>query len=721
MAQLKVPEQPAVQTIAYNNLLGVDYQTDATEIDRRRSPDMVNMISDLGGNPVKRHGYHRIGNVFAAVVSVNSNLYGIRQNPQGTDPETYDIEVVPITINSSGDFVEGATVYLATQKSNTRITNFEKINRVFVLNGYIYILTKNSWIEYDPEKREHNEIGLRFSAEGGRGTWSGSSNYIALNRPIMKLIPTVYTMYKPNGRELINLPSGTDITGATQGVNILTPWRSVEYCVTTDTANEVEFTIPNCKNVFYTIWISILDPRTFEWNAPSKQGIKVSNSVSAFRLACKSLDGQGRKYTLVTEPRIKFDTAPYTAQTVGDETHLVFASDTSVRVPAGVPNVRITYAPFDTEDLDESETTTYRGYYREDRTALFASEAVELYDGRLFAGYNNHTYYSRASAPLNVDDNFYFDIDTNVMGYAKASSSIAIIGEDTGKDTIYLASGSYSEKDAMTMYQVRASNSGVGSIAHKVKGIFNDEPILLSHRGLFGITTNYWSEKYAISRSGKINRRLCDENNLENAVGVAWNGYYFVAVNKHMYVLDGRHKDSSKNGDNSYECYYFEGLPDIKDMFVIDNRMYFTDNYYTYSWSDKLRGIARYLDDAVYDKSLEMFVGKPVKAKWTSCIDGDGAPHYYKVLNKKGTMVTLAYNEATSCRVTIIKDGYTEYYIGRFDGGTFSLGNAALDGFTKKKIKKYKRLQFVVENVEPEPFSILSVIKSFTIGNYAKR
>ncbi len=30
-----------------------------------------------------------------------------------------------------------------------------------------------------------------------------------------------------------------------------------------------------------------------------------------------------------------------------------------------------------------------------------------------------------------------FDIDTNVMGYAKASSSIAIIGEDTGKDTIY--------------------------------------------------------------------------------------------------------------------------------------------------------------------------------------------------------------------------------------------------------------------------------------------
>ena len=74
MAQLKVPKQPNVRTIAYGDLLGVDYQSDATEIDRRRSPDMVNMISDLGGNPVKRHGYHRIGKAFAAVVSVNGNL-----------------------------------------------------------------------------------------------------------------------------------------------------------------------------------------------------------------------------------------------------------------------------------------------------------------------------------------------------------------------------------------------------------------------------------------------------------------------------------------------------------------------------------------------------------------------------------------------------------------------------------------------------------------------
>ena len=713
MAQQNVPAQAKPQTIQYANLLGVDYQNDATEIDRRRSPDMVNMISDLGGNPVKRHGYHRIGNAYSAMVTIGDDIYALKQTAYGSTDDSYDIEIISISINNVGDLEETARTFLASK--GTRITNFCRINHAFAQNGYIYILANNCWIEYDPEKRVHYEIGLRRSAEGEDGTWSyNNDNYIVLNKPISRFIPTVYTMYKPNGRELINLPSGTDITGATQGVNILTPWRSVEYCVTTDTAGEVEFTIPNCKYIHDTIHVSILDPTTFEWSPPDKQGIYFVRSGSQFSPTCMTPDGKSWAPTWVAEPRIKFVTAPYTAQTVGDETHLVFTSNTGVRVPAGVPNVRITYAPCNVDG-------NYKDYYREDRAALLASNAIELYDGRVFVGYKNRTYYSRASAPFNIDDNFYFDIDTNVMGYAKTSSSIAIIGEDTGKDTIYLASGSYSEKDAMMMYQVRASSSGVGSIAYKVKGIFNDEPILLSHRGLFGITTNYWSEKYAISRSGKINRRLCDENNLENAVGVAWNGYYFVAVNRHMYVLDGRHKDTSKNGDNSYECYYFEGLPDIKDMFVIDNRMYFTDSYYTYSWSDKLRGIAQYLDDAVYDKSLEMFVGKPVKAKWASCIDGDGAPHYYKVLNKKGTMVTLAYNESTSCRVTIIKDGYTEYYIGRFDGGTFSLGNAALDGFTKKKIKKYKRLQFVVENVDPEPFSILSVIKTFTIGNYAKR
>ena len=52
MARQNIPEQPSVQTTRYANLLGVDYQSDETEVARNRSPEMVNMISDLGGNPI---------------------------------------------------------------------------------------------------------------------------------------------------------------------------------------------------------------------------------------------------------------------------------------------------------------------------------------------------------------------------------------------------------------------------------------------------------------------------------------------------------------------------------------------------------------------------------------------------------------------------------------------------------------------------------------------
>ena len=41
MAQLKVPDAPKEYATRYNQLLGVDFQSDQTEVDRRRSPDHV--------------------------------------------------------------------------------------------------------------------------------------------------------------------------------------------------------------------------------------------------------------------------------------------------------------------------------------------------------------------------------------------------------------------------------------------------------------------------------------------------------------------------------------------------------------------------------------------------------------------------------------------------------------------------------------------------------
>ena len=78
MAQMKVPEAPREYATQYHNLLGVDYQADQTEVDRRRSPDMVNMVSDFGGNPTKRDGFRAVGDGYSSLLTIDGDMYGVR-------------------------------------------------------------------------------------------------------------------------------------------------------------------------------------------------------------------------------------------------------------------------------------------------------------------------------------------------------------------------------------------------------------------------------------------------------------------------------------------------------------------------------------------------------------------------------------------------------------------------------------------------------------------
>lgn len=699
MAQLKVPEQPNVRTIAYDNLLGVDYQSDATEVSRRHSPEMVNMISDLGGIPIKRSGYRRVGGAYEGFTVVGGDDWSVKiLNDQ--------LYVCKVSVSESGEIVESDTTRISTR------TNFGEIKNVFGYQGYLCILCENEWVEFDTETKVVRVLGV---SEGTLFSYADSTR-ITLNRPDAKFIPTVQTMYKPNGQELVALPDGTDITGATEGVNLLTPFRRVEYCVTTDTADETVFVVPNQAKMASNVFVEVLDPTTYDWVATASFDL-----TGATTLACRRPDNARNVTSTVVDARVTLNTAPYIKVMVDNEPHLRFRNAQSVEVPAGVPNVRITYAPFNMSVYASGQTTVYNGFYREARNGVLASDAMAFYDSRLFAGIGVRTYYSQVSVPLKMDDIFYFDVDNDVVSYAKASNSLAVIAEDTGKSTVYLASGSYDSTLAMPVYSIKASNAAVGSVTSNVSGALNDEPIFLSKLGLFGLSTNYLSEKYSIPRSGKINRRLCKEPNLETAVGTNFNGYFYLAINGHMYVLDSRHKDASRNGDNSYECYYFDNLPIVTSIFIVSNRMFFSDGTYTYTWNDDLEEQYRYLDNAVLDSQTQAWTGTPVKCKWCSTIDGDNAPQYYKTLQKKGTMVTLAPPMQTSCQITLIRDAHDIVYVGRFNGTTFALSDAVLDAFTKKKVKKYKRLQFVIENNEPEPFGIISIVKSFVLNNYAKR
>lgn len=623
------------------------------------------MISDLGGNPIKRDGYRVVGIRYDAILSVRGEKYGISSN------------ISSIVINR---LEMGNNHVLDETHIKTIDGKFGKVNTAFSYQKYIYILSQNAIVRYDTVT---NEVLI-----AGTGEKMMSKGKVGESEPINdKIIPSTVISLQPNGL------GGT----ALDSKNLASIYQTVTYLGDGETK---EYKIPNYDKVGSYVKAEVLDSEG-KWKV-----VNVGTS-SPQSIVGKTLDGKGTDNFRVVDNKVTFTTAP------------------SKPLVSGEPNVRITFAPFSTEQVDGVN----RGYYNKTLVEILGSRTIIYFNSRLFIAVESRTHYSDVDNPFSIPDLNYFDVDNNIMCYTRSSSYLAIITKDNGRNTIFLASEI--KDNNITQYSVKASNAGVGAVSQKCIGIVNDEPTFLSRDGLFGIMTNWQSEKYAVNRSARINRALCGEEHLENAVGCAWREYFYVAINSRMYVLDSRHKSTDRRSDRSYEGYFFENIPNIQSMFVIDNRMYFADESHTYTWNEDLSETARYLDNAkLVDGS---WTGEPVKAMWCSAFDDDGYPSKLKTLQKKGSFVTLVPHYKTGCELTLVKNGDERQYVGEFTADMMSFeridfsrfvfnGNTATaDFFMKKKIKKYKRLQIILENNKAEPFGITNVVKSYTIGDLAKR
>ena len=713
MAQQKLPNVPNPRTTVYDNLLGVDFRADQTEVERRRSPMMVNMISDLGGNPVKRDGYRRVANPYAGLVTASSKPYVVRKDISA-------VVVVPISVGGSRELIIEDASHAITIPNTY---DFGDIEAVFGYQQYVFILFGNGAAKVDVTKDTNDPDAYEIT---GVGDYMMSSGALGASPPVCdSIIPL----------SIIGLnPDATGTAGTVYyGKNLMSIYQQYSYA---GDGTSREFKIPLYSKMGAWAKVEVMDANA---NWVTKQ-LNVDYTLgTASNETAASLDGESTATFSIVDAKVTFVNAP--------------PAPTSTL--AGEDNVRITVAPFNMADrVDIGGTMVKKGYYNETFVKLLGSQAHFFFEQRLFLGVVEKTYYSEVNNPFLIPDNYWFDVDNEVVTYQRMSSSLAIITKDVGKNTIFLAS-QVSDKttlgETMTAtFSVKPTNAGVGSISGDVGGVLNDEPLFLSNTGIYGMLTNWSSEKYAVNRSGRINRKLCKEPDLDKAVGAAFNGYYYLAVNGQMYILDGRHKDSTRSGETSYECYYFNGVPTITQMFVVDNKMFFVDENGTYTWNTDLPENLRYYDNLVLDENGEFESGTPVKAYWSSVFDDDGAPQLLKALKKKGTMVVCVPSAHTGCYVTLIKDGdefqqlpYQNTAIFSFADVDFGYGHeddpdyvpedlsearfifaangVAFDRFTKKKIKKYKRLQIIVGNDRPEPFALTKVVKTYEVGNYAKR
>lgn len=321
---------------------------------------------------------------------------------------------------------------------------------------------------------------------------------------------------------------------------------------------------------------------------------------------------------------------------------------------------------------------------------------------------------------------------TAIMGYRRIGEYLAIIKEDNGQDsTVFLRSASLNSKGE-AVFQTRQSIAGVGAVAIHGFGNILDEPLFLSGTGVYAITTNaLTAERIVQNRSFYVDPRLTQEEGLEQAEAVSWNGMYLLAVNGHVYLLDGRQNRSYRaksQSDYIYECYYWENVPaacwlDHKDGAT--ETLYFgTADGRICRFNSDIDTMQRYADD-----------DKAILAIWSTMADDDGDVTLLKTMIKKGNSVTIKPYTRSSAQIYFrTEQDPVEFFatgdtLDIFDWEdidftrfTFNSNDAPREILFNTKVKKYKRLQIIVKNdAINEGFGIFGITKHFVIGNFAKR
>ena len=416
----------------------------------------------------------------------------------------------------------------------------------------------------------------------------------------------------------------------------------------------------------------------------------------------------------------KVTTTEYTADLT---TGKITFTATHKPVVAGQDNVFITYTKTVEGYADRINKCTISDLY-----GLGGSNRVFLSGNPDYKAYD---WYSDIFKPNYFPDLNYSIVgtsDTAIMGYQRLGKYQMILKEDNQQDsTVFQRYGTLNDDGSVT-FSVEQGVAGIGAISKRCFGMLADEPLFLSRQGIQAITSNnILAERTIRNRSFFVDSYLTKETNLQNAVACEWNGFYVLCVNGAAYVLDGKNKSYKERSiasyDYNYECYYWTNIPAVCLLSVAGELYFGTEDGRICKFNTDIGGVLKYNDD-----------GKAIVASWSTLNDDDDAPHLYKSMTKKGCLVTIKPYARSSGTIYVSKDGNPRQLLRSgimdildwddidFDRFTFNTNDSPQDIFFKKKVKKYKRLQIIVENdALNEGFGVLQIVKTFTVGNYAKK
>ena len=179
--------------------------------------------------------------------------------------------------------------------------------------------------------------------------------------------------------------------------------------------------------------------------------------------------------------------------------------------------------------------------------------------------------------------------DSKIMGYSRlGDGTLATHKEEVnGEASIYYRTGTYETKykedgsiDNITSYfPIQAGTIGEAMISKYANANLSGDKLFLSKNGVYGIvlTTNMTStERFSKERSQYINDKLKQHKDLSEAVAIAYDNKYFLAVDNVCYIADARMTSRNTSDTNSfnYEWFYWENMP-VRVWGVIDGELFF--------------------------------------------------------------------------------------------------------------------------------------------------
>ncbi|MDR2515662.1 MAG: DUF2460 domain-containing protein [Christensenellaceae bacterium] len=423
---------------------------------------------------------------------------------------------------------------------------------------------------------------------------------------------------------------------------------------------------------------------------------------------------------------------------IGEETELTEGTDFTVDREAG--KITFTAAPALPEVVGQDNvfvtfSKTNPEYYGRIGKCQFGILYGIGSNDRIFVSGNPDTpaqdWHSQINDPTYFPDLNYALVgsdSTAIVGYLRVSGQIAIVKEDKALDsTVFLRTAQLSSDGKTPLFPMQQGITGIGAISRTAFAYLGDEPLFLSRRGVYGITsTLIIAERTVANRSFFVDPRLTREAGQAEAVACEWNGIYLLVYpSGNAYILDGRQNKSYKpnsNGEYVYECYHWDSIP-ARVFHTYKNDCFFgTADGRLCRFNNDMPDVDRFND-----------VGNAIKCSWSTLADVDGFAGKLKTMTKRGSVVVIKPYRKSSVAIYVRTDKDEGRLIRRENMDIFDWSLIDFERFTfdstdspktvafNRKVKKYIWAQIICENVElNEGFGIFRIEKSFRMGANVK-